>query len=241
MALMRAGVVDLSHPLHEGMPFFPGRNVRPFERFQTAVLAEHGVGSGRISMSEHQGTHLDAPCHFIEGAGSVEAVPAAELVADAVVIDIAEAAAADPDHRLDVAEVEAWESRYGPVPDGAWVLIHTGWAARWEDAARYVNADADGRPHHPACSPEAAALLVARGIRGVGIDTLSVDNAAPSEVRSPTHKVLHGAGRLVLENLANLDRLPSTGVLLVIGALPIVGGTGGPARVLAFVDQGVGS
>jgi kynurenine formamidase len=72
-------------------------------------------------------------------------------------------------------------------------------------------------------------------VRGVGIDALSVDNAAPSETRSPSHKALHGADRYVLENLANLDRLPARDILLVIGALPVVDGTAGPARVLASV------
>lgn len=228
-------LVDLSHPLQPAMPIYPGTNVRPFERVQTAFLDQHGVASGRFSMSEHHGTHLDAPCHFVDSPVTITDIPADRLIAEAVVMRIAERAAVDPDHRLDLADLDAWEARHGLVPAGAWVLIDTGWHARWTDPERYLNAGPDGRLHHPACSPEAAERLVARGVAGVGIDTLSVDNATPSPVRSPTHKVLHGAGSTVMENLANLDRLPATGVLLVIGAIPIVDGTGAPARVLAFI------
>lgn len=233
-------LVDLSHPLHDAMPFFPGKGVLPFERRQTARFAEQGVGSGRFSMSEHQGTHLDAPCHFTDDPTAITDIPAVRLVSEAVVIRLHDQVAADPEHRLTVEDVEAWESCHGVVPRDAWVLLDTGWAARWADPATYLDQDVEGRVRHPACTPEAASLLVARGVRGVGIDTLSVDNSAPSAIRSPSHKVLHGAGALVLENLANLDRLPARGILLVIGAIPIVGGTGAPARVLAWIDRNAG-
>lgn len=216
------------------MPIFPGRNVRPFERIQTTVLAEHGVAAGRISMGEHQGTHIDAPCHFVDSPTTADRIPVAHLVAEAVVIDISPAASRDPEYRLRAGDVDRWESAHGRVPDSCFVLVSSGWSARWSDPARYVNADDGGVPRHPACTPEAAALLVERGVLGVGVDTLSVDNATPSDVRAPAHKVLHGADRYVIENLARLDELPARDIVLVIGALPIVAGTAGPARVLAF-------
>ena len=138
-------------------------------------------------------------------------------------------------HRLDIAMIEAWEAAHGPVPAGGWLLNHSGWADRWGEPDRYLNADADGRLLHPALEPEAARLLVDRDAAGVGIDTLSIDNALVGPDKGAAHKVLHGAGRYVLDNLARLDELPPRGTTLVVGALPLVGGTGGPARVLAFV------
>lgn len=234
-ALRGLRLVDLSHPLHAEMPFFPAKVPLPFERTQTAFLERMGVSSGRFSMSEHQGTHLDAPCHFVESDVSVEDIPPDHLVAEAVVIDVSAAVAGDETYRLSVADVLAWEAANGAIPGGSYVLLHTGWAERWSDPERYNNADAAGGLRHPACTPEAAQALVQRGVLGVGIDTLSVDNLLVGDVKGAAHKVLHGAGRYVLENLARLDELPARGVLLMIGALPIVDGTGGPARVLAFV------
>lgn len=232
-ALRSRRLVDLSPPLVMGMPGMP--RALPYERTVTATLAERGVNTGRIALSEHCGAHLDAPVHFIEGARAVHQIGAAELLAEAVVIDCSPSVATDPEHRLTVAEVEAWEREHGVTPEGAWVLVRTGWLAeRWPDPARYANADPEGVLRHPAVHPDAARLLVERGVAGVGIDTLSPDNAAPSDVRSPTHKVLHGADRYIMENLANLGLLPARDVLLVIGALPVVDGTAGPARVLAF-------
>jgi kynurenine formamidase len=229
-------MVDLTHPLHEAMPFFPAKVPLPFERTQTAFLDRMGVNSGRFSMSEHQGTHLDAPSHFVESDVSSEKIPAEHLVAEAVVIDTQTAVANDVDHRLTREEVVAWEAQQGTVPRGCYVLIHSGWAARWSDPARYNNVDEAGVLHYPACTPEAAALLVERGALGVGVDTLSVDNSLVGDAKGAAHKVLHGAGRYVLENLARLDELPARGTVLIIGALPIVDGTGGAARVLAFCD-----
>lgn len=226
-------LVDLSPPLVMGMPGMP--RALPFERTVTATLAERGVNTGRIALSEHHGSHLDAPAHFIDGGRTMADIPAADLLAEAVVIDCSGTVAHDPEHRLTVAEVEAWEEAHGRIPRGAWVLVRTGWATtRWSEPDRYANADPAGVLRHPAVHPDAARLLVERGAMGVGIDTLSVDNAAPSETRSPSHKALHAADRYVLENLANLDRLPARDILLVIGALPVVDGTAGPARVLAW-------
>lgn len=227
-------MVDLTHPLHGGMPFFPAKVPLPFERTQTAYLDRMGVNSGRFSMSEHMGTHLDAPTHFVDSEVSSERIPPGHLLAEAVVIDISVAVSSDEDHRLSIEEVEAWEAEYGEIPAGGYVLMHSGWAARWDDAARYNNADETGTLHYPACTPEAAGLLVERGVLGLGVDTLSVDNSLVGDAKGATHKVLLGAGRYVLENLTRLDELPARGILLSIGALPIVEGTGAPARVIGF-------
>lgn len=235
-ALRALRLVDLTHPLHDQMPFYPGKVPLPFERIQTAFLDRMGVNSGRFSMSEHMGTHLDAPTHFVDSTVSSEHIPAEHLLAEAVVIDVTGAVTEDPDHRLSITEVKAWEVEHGSVSAGSYVLMHSGWAQRWDDAASYNNADENGVLHYPACTPEAAALLVERGVLGVGVDTLSVDNSLVGDVKGAAHKVLHGAGRYVLENLARLDELPARGTLLSVGALPIVDGTGGPARVLAYVD-----
>lgn len=227
--------IDLTYPFEAAMPFYPGKNAKPFERIQTVTLEIAGVNSGKFAMGEHTGTHLDAPAHFIDGEITAERIPVSDLVAAAIVIDIAAPSAEDRDYLLSVDDVAAWEARNGPVPASCFVLVRSGWTRYWSDPDTYIGFDGDGLMHHPAVSPAAAQRLVDAGVVGVGIDTLSADNASPSDVRSPSHKVLHGAGRYVMENLANLEELPESDILLFVGALPIVDGTAGSARVLAFI------
>ncbi len=87
----------------------------------------------------------------------------------------------------------------------------------------------------PAVSASAAGLLVLeRGVVGIGVDTLSADNGEVAD--SPCHHQVHGAGGFILENLANLEHVPEQGAFVLIAPLPIVGGSGAPARVLAFCD-----
>ncbi len=219
------------------MPVFPGRNVLPFERRQTARLAEHGVSAGRISMGEHHGTHLDAPSHFIADGLTADQIPIEHLIAEAVLIGVETAVAADPDHLLSAAQIDDWEASHGPIPEGSYVLVRSGWGRLWSDPARFLGVDDSGMLHYPAVSVGAARALVDRGVLGVGVETLSVDNASPGSEDRPAHKVLLGAGRYVIENLAGLDRLPPQGFVLIIGALPVRDGTAGPARILAVVPE----
>jgi kynurenine formamidase len=114
-------------------------------------------------------------------------------------------------------------------------LVRSGWATRWPHPDRYRN-DADGVLRFPAISAEAAHLLVKeRGVVGLGVDTLSADNGEATD--SPCHRLVHAAGGYIIENLANLEQLPESGSFIVIAPLPIVGGTGAPARVMAFCDE----
>jgi kynurenine formamidase len=118
---------------------------------------------------------------------------------------------------------------------GCLALVHSGWGQHWRDPAAFRNADGAGTMRFPAVSEAAARRLIERGIVGLGLDTLSADNgAAPS---SPCHRVVHAAGGYILENLANLDSLPEQGAFVLVAPIPIAGGTGAPARVLAFCDR----
>jgi kynurenine formamidase len=78
-------------------------------------------------------------------------------------------------------------------------------------------------------------LVLERRVAGLGLDTLSADNGEAPE--SPCHRLVHGAGGFIIENLANLEMVPEQGAFVLIAPLPIVGGTGAPARVLAFCDR----
>lgn len=186
---------------------------------------------------EHGGTHMDAPIHFAEGRRSLDQVPAGQLIAPAVVIDIRGKAAADPDYRLTLEDVRAWEARNGRIPDGAIVLLRTGWGERWGDRKRYFGDDTPGdvaHLHFPSYGKEAAQLLVAeRKLAALGVDTASIDHGPSQDFI--VHQIANGADVPGLENVANLEQLPEAGAWVIALPMKIAGGSGGPARIVALV------
>jgi kynurenine formamidase len=227
-------ILDLSHAISERNPRWPG-DTRAFEAQVNARAEEAGYFTRSFWMLEHFGTHMDAPAHFPPGQTTIDRIPPERLVGPAVVIDIREQAIADPDYRLTAADILGWEEQNGPITAGAIVLARTGWEARWPDEPRYRNLDETGVMHFPGFSVEAAKLLIERGVSGLGIDTLSVDYGASKNFE--VHRLSHGADLYHLENLANLNALPASGAVLVVAPIKLEGGSGGPARVFAFLPH----
>ena len=182
---------------------------------------------------------MDAPVHFAEGRQAVDEVPLERLVAPAVVIDVTRQAAADADYRLTVDDVRAWEARHGRIPEGAVVLLRTGWAARWPDAKRYFGDDTPGdasRLHFPSYGAEAARVLVEERRAGaLGVDTASIDHGPSKDFA--VHQIAAAANVPGLENLADLGGLPEDGAWVVALPMKIGGGSGGPVRVVALVPR----
>lgn len=233
----RATLVDLTYSLNDRSPYWPGENYQPFKLVTIATLEKDGVLSKAVSFPEHLGTHLDAPNHFEANRPSVDQLTPKQLFAPGVVIDIAAKAEANADYALTLDDVTGWETEHGAVPDGAVVLIHTGWGRFWTNYDRYKNQDVRGGLHFPGCTKAAAEYLVQqRNVRGLGIDTLSIDPGTSKTF--DVHHVLNAAGRYALENVAKLDELPATGFYLVVAPIKIEEGTGGPARVFAIVPKG---
>jgi kynurenine formamidase len=224
----RAGlrVIDLAQPLAPDTAVWPGTRqlaARTIESYEDA-----GCYVRELTLGEHTGTHLDAPAHFHEGGATVEAIPAEDLVCEVAVLDVRAACATDCDYMLSAADVLEHESAHGPLPPRAAVLVCTGWSAYRRDSGRYV-----GDLRFPGVSPEAARLLISRAVAGIGIDTLSID--AGSSTGYDVHFITLPAGLWHLEGLVNLEQLPPRGALLVVGAPPLVGGSGVPARPLALL------
>lgn len=184
-------------------------------------------------MLEHYGTHLDAPAHFAAGTATVDQIPAKKFFGPAVVLDARGEAAKDADYRLPAARIAEWERAHGRIPQGAVVLLRTGWSARWPDAQKYRNQDKQGKMHFPGFSDEAAKVLIERGVSGLGCDTLSVDYGASEDFS--VHHLALGAGLYHLENLADLSEVPEAGAFLVVAPIKLEGGSGGPVRVFALL------
>jgi kynurenine formamidase len=227
-------VVDLSYAINDKLVPWPG-DARWFEAQVNASVEKNGYFTRSFWMLEHYGTHVDAPIHFPPGKAAVDQIPAKQLFGPAVVLDARVEAASNADHLLAVGKIEDWERAHGRIPEGSIALLRTGWAARWPDAERYRNQDTSGRMHFPGFSVEAAKLLIERGVSGLGCDTISVDRGASEDFA--VHRLTLGAGLYHLENLADLSEVPETGAFLVVAPIKLEGGSGGPVRVFALVEE----
>lgn len=245
LSLGSVRVVDLTHTLAPDFPVIvlPPEfgQCRPFRMEEVSRYDERGPAWywNDLSMSEHAGTHFDAPAHWITGRdrprATVDAIDPADFLGPARVVDIAERAASDPDALMTPADIEAHEAAHGPIPPRAWVLLRTGWSRLVGDPA-YLGMREDGA-HSPGPSAEAIRMLVSRGILGFGTETVGTDagQAAHLAPPYPAHAILHGAGCFGLQCLAGLDSLPEAGALLMAAPLKVRAGSGSPLRVLALV------
>ena len=243
----RIDIVDLTAPLSADTPVIqlppPFGQTATFQLEEISRYDERGPAWywNNVRTGEHTGTHFDAPVHWITGKDGedVAAVPARKLVGPAAVLDFSEQAAADPDFLLEVDHVREWEKAHGPLPGGGWLLYRTGWDARSASQSEFLNADETG-PHTPGISPECSRWLAEEApVVGIGVETVGTDAGAAHSFDPPfpCHAALLGSGKYGLTQLQNLAVLPPTGALLVAAPLPIVGGSGSPARVLALVEK----
>lgn len=240
-------VVDLTHTLDPDFPVI----ILPPEFGQCARFRMEEVSAydhrgpawkwHNISMSEHTGTHFDAPSHWISGRdvpnGAVDEIPVEAFVGPVVVIDCSAGAAKDDDFELTYQAIKDWEAEHGDIPEDVWVLMRSDWSKR--RGAEYLNMRDDG-PHSPGPTPQAIRYLVeTRNIRGFGTETVGTDAGQGAHYHPPypAHFTLHGAGKYGLQCMCNLDRLPATGAVLIAAPLKIKGGTGSPLRVMALIEK----
>ena len=237
-------VVDLTAPLSEDTPVIelPAElgQAWPLERELISRYDDRGPHTywNNLRLSEHTGTHFDAPVHWLSGKGldDVSRVPPERLVGPAAVLDLTAEVAADPDFLLRQDHVRAWQEQHGPLPEGGWLLYRTGWSSRQGDREAFLN-----DRHTPGIAPECARWLAEEtGLIGVGVETVGTDAglaAGFEEQPFPCHWYFQGADKYGLTQLRNLDRLPPRGAVLIASPLPIVGGSGSPTRVLALVER----
>jgi kynurenine formamidase len=240
-------VVDLTHTLDPDFPVI----ILPPEFGQCARFRMEEISCydqrgpawkwHNISMSEHTGTHFDAPAHWISGRdlpnASVDEIDVKNFIGPICVIDCSDSANQNDDFELTVDIIKDWEAFHGAIPPNTWVFMRTDWSKR--KGMEYLNMKEDG-PHSPGPTPEAVRFLVEkRDIRGFGVETVGTDAGQGAHYIPPypAHFYLHGAGKFGLQCLCNLDQLPATGAVLMAAPLKIKNGTGSPLRVLALVDN----
>jgi len=225
-------IIDLTHPIHPNIPIWPGDPATEFET--VSQIEKNGYFLRKFSMGEHSGTHINAPNSFYTEGASIDTYSPQSLVCPAIAIDIRDQSLANPDYSLTIDDILNWERQHKLIEPGNLVLLYTGWQAKWDDEQAFFNRDDRGICHFPGFGTAATQfLLEERSIAGIGTDTHGVD---PGRDQSfAVNKLILEKQRIVLENLANLDLLPAADFTLAIGIMRLLGGSGSPVSVLAFV------
>ncbi len=206
--------VDLTHPLHEGVPTWSGGC-----GFRLEVKMDYSEGLRVQSLKSHAGvgTHIDAPTHFFKDSWNIGDIPLDQLIVPLIVLDFRDLMA--PDFFILPEHIKAFEEKHGMIREKSLVLALTGWGQFWNEPLRYRNPDETGRMHFPGFSEASALFLLKRNIAGLGIDTLSPDGSTNgAAIRYPVHELILGAKKYIIENAAHLDLMPPTGAYAI--ALP---------------------
>ncbi|MDR1059188.1 MAG: cyclase family protein [Treponema sp.] len=218
-------IIDLTLSLETGMPAWPTQ-----ARFGSVVYDSYDWGGAalhsQITMSEHTGTHIDAPKHYIPGGCPIDELPLKTVMGRGAVIDVIGL----KDRELLPPEgVRNFERLHGEIREGDIVMFRFGWDRKYRlqpDAGEYLR-------DWPGLAGDTAKYLAAKKIKAVGCDTLAID--AFDSAANEAHHILLGAGVVVIENIKNLDKLPAFSYVM---GLPnkFKGGSGSPIRLIAFVE-----
>jgi kynurenine formamidase len=235
--------VDLTYSFDSTTLYWPNNLTKFVHHTDADGLTPLGYyySSYSICTPEHGGTHLDAPIHFAQNKLSVDQLPLSSLTGNAVVIDVSKNALANRDYLISVADVENWEKEHGKIDSNTIVLFKTGYGKYYPNRGQYFGTPKTGieaipELHFPGIDPVTTSWLVKeRNIKALGLDTPSIDYGQSKDFK--THQILLGHDKPGFENVANLDKLPATGIYLVALPMKIGHGSGAPLRIIAGVQE----
>lgn len=236
----RNDLVDLTYPFDGETIYWPTAEGFVLEE-EARGLTERGYfySANRFHAAEHGGTHIDAPLHFGEGKLGVDQIPLNQLIGPGYVVDASAKTSRNPDYQISMEDLLEWERSHGRIPDGAVVLLKTGYGKYWPDREKYLGTalrgpEAVAQLSFPGLDPGAARWLTThRHIAAVGIDTASIDFGRSENFL--THQTLAQANIPALENVAHLDKLPDQGFTIIALPMKIAGGSGAPTRIIAIL------
>lgn len=235
--------IDLTHAFSNETVYWV--TAKEFELDTVAygnVEAGYFYSANNFSAAEHGGTHIDAPIHFAKGKQTVDEIPIDKLIGKAIKIDVRKNAENNKDYQITIADFQNWETENGiRIPDNSIILLETGYSRFYPNKLTYLGTEARGAEavkdlHFPGLSSEAAEWLTTkRSIKAIGLDTASIDYGQSKDFKS--HVILLSKDIPVFENLANLEGLPSKGFMVIALPIKIKGGSGGPLRIVAVVNN----
>lgn len=239
IALAHAEIVDLSHTFDKDTIYWPTE-----KGFKLTVLAygetskHYFYSANKFCAPEHGGTHIDAPIHFAKHGITVDKIAPQQLIGDLLVIDV-HAQIKHADYQITLEDIKKFEKKVKKIQAGDIVFFRTDWSKYWPNKRQYMGTDKLGdlkNLHFPGISIEAATYLVDKNIKGVGIDSPSMDPGQSNNF--PVHRIILGAGKYGLENLTKLNKLPAVGATVYIAPMKIGGGSGAPTRIFAIINPG---
>ena len=242
-------VIDCSGVLGPETPIIqlPADFAKPTPKVEIHKISEYDSDGPFFAwnwmvLGEHSGTHFDAPHHWITGKdypdGFTDTLDVNRLIAPVNVIDCSAQSAANEDFLLTPDFVKAWEAEHGAINAGEWVVMRTDWDKRVDNENEFLNANDTG-PHSPGPTPECIEYLLSKKIVGWGTQCIGTDagQAGGMDPPYPAHNLLHLNNCFGLASLANLNKLPAKGAILIIAPLKIKHGTGSPIRAMALAPR----
>ena len=209
-------LIDLSHPLFDSMPVYPGSESPVFET--VATVGHEGYAEKRITLFSHTGTHLDAPSHILSRGLSLDRLPVDHFAGSASVLDFSS-------HSGRSIEIDDLIPYRYLIQNSDFVLIHTGWSRHWGHASYHTG--------YPVLSGNAADWICGFGLKGLGVDAISVD--PPQAPGLPVHRRLFERQMIIVENLNRLQDLPQSGFTFFALPLRIQDSDGSPVRAVAMI------
>lgn len=222
-------IVDLTHPLSTSIPSWEG--VCGFQHNTSIDYADCTTAVKfkvqKLNMDAGIGTHIDAPAHCIPGGKTIDQLELDELIAPCVVIDVSKDA--DESYQLSPDDIRQFERQHGIIKEKSFVIIRTGWDRFWSTPSKYRN-----QLQFPTIAQNTALLLLERNIVGLGIDTLSPDTPKSGY---PVHQAILSAGKYIVENVANSNKLPPQGSFSLSLPIRIEGATEAPMRLIGLIQK----
>jgi kynurenine formamidase len=225
--------VDLTHsfgpttPVWSGFgqanftPAFDPKTKKPY------TIKDDGFRTTYYEMVGQYGTHVDPPAHFAEDGITMDKIPLKQMILPLIVLDDTPFLAKDPNHAFSVEDLRAWESKNGRVPSGSFVALRTDMAKDWDS-----NPDRFKRSPFPAWAFETIKFLYEeRGVTATGHESMDTDTTDKMDSETYTLK----NGHYQIEVMANLDKVPATGALIVVTWPKVKDGLGFPARAFAIL------
>lgn len=223
-------IIDLTHTIDETTCVWDGSC--GFTQELTGDYSNGGFRGQKFTMRSCLGTHLDTPAHCYEDATNCLTLKIENCIVPAYVIDVS--SKSHENYGITPEDILEFEKHHEKIKPGSLVFFSTGWSNRWNNPLKFRNEKDDGIPHFPYVQEEAAKLLMSRDIVGIGVDTLSPD---PFYLNAPVHKLLLGAGKYIIENVANLENMPPCNSYAIALPLKIDGAVESPIRLIGLVPK----
>jgi len=213
-------IIDLTLTVSDKIPTFPGSPQPSFIPWEN--VKEDGYNLELLFLSTHTGTHMDAPYHFLEKGAKIHEISLKKLVSEAVLIKSKKKGG----ESITKIDIQKFEKKHGKIASFSSVIFYTGWQKNLQKKYYFTK--------NPGLSVSAAKYLASKKINLVGVDSPSIDLGKDSKFS--VHQIFAKKGILIVENLANLEKIKSSKFHLVVLPLKLKNATGSPVRAIAFVE-----